>query len=50
MSEYLKTNVIDVPYFVTLTTVGWIDVFTREAYSKELIKNWFIHDLGDYKN
>lgn len=39
MSEYLKANVIDAPYFVTLTTVGWIDVFTREAYSKELIKN-----------
>jgi REP element-mobilizing transposase RayT len=27
------------PFFVTLTVVGWIDVFTRDVYSKEIIKN-----------
>ena len=26
-------------FFVTLTTVGWIDVFTRKIYNDELIKN-----------
>lgn len=26
-------------FFVTLTTVGWIDVFTRADYSEEIIKN-----------
>ena len=26
-------------YFVTITTVGWIDVFTRSVYCDELIKN-----------
>jgi REP element-mobilizing transposase RayT len=26
-------------FFVTLTAVGWIDVFTRKEYSDELIKN-----------
>ncbi|WP_370723982.1 hypothetical protein [Fibrella aquatica] len=39
MSELLKANVPDAPYSVTLTTVGWIDVFTRQAYCQELIKN-----------
>ncbi|RYF63747.1 MAG: transposase [Cytophagaceae bacterium] len=39
MSELLKANVADAPYFVTLTTVGWIDVFTRQEYCRELIKN-----------
>ena len=26
-------------FFVTLTTVGWVDVFTRSVYSDEIIKN-----------
>ncbi len=26
-------------FFVTLTTVGWIDIFTRECYAEEIIKN-----------
>jgi putative transposase len=26
-------------HFVTLTVVGWIDIFTRSAYSDEIIKN-----------
>lgn len=26
-------------FFVTLTTVGWIDVFTRADYSEEILKN-----------
>ena len=26
-------------YFVTLTTVGWIDVFTRAIYCDEIVKN-----------
>jgi putative transposase len=32
MSELRKANT-DYPYFVTLTVVGWIDVFTRSKYS-----------------
>ena len=31
MSELRKANTY-YPYFVTLTTVGWIDVFTRRTY------------------
>ena len=26
-------------YFVTLTTVGWIDVFTRAIYCDEIVMN-----------
>jgi putative transposase len=26
-------------FFVTLTVVGWIDIFTRKDYSEEIIKN-----------
>ena len=26
-------------FFVTLTIVGWMDVFTRRVYCEELIKN-----------
>ncbi len=39
MSEFLKANTEDAPYFITLTTVGWIDLFTRQRYCHELIKN-----------
>ena len=39
MSEFLKANTVDAPYFIKLTTVGWIDIFTRPLYNHELIKN-----------
>lgn len=38
MSEKYKTYEGSV-YYVTLTVVGWIDVFTRKEYVYELIKN-----------
>ena len=38
MSELRKTNT-DHPYFLTLTVAGWIDVFTRQRYNDEVIKN-----------
>jgi REP element-mobilizing transposase RayT len=39
MSELRKANVPEATYFVTLTVVGWIDIFTRKEYSDEIIKN-----------
>lgn len=38
MSEYRKTWPGNL-YFVTLTVVGWIDVFTRDIYKDVLIEN-----------
>ncbi|MEO6149992.1 MAG: transposase [Mucilaginibacter sp.] len=38
MSELRKANT-DRPFFVTLTVVGWIDVFTRNEYCEEFIRN-----------
>lgn len=38
MSENRKTNP-DCLYFVTLTIVGWINLFDRETYKQILIKN-----------
>jgi REP element-mobilizing transposase RayT len=38
MSEYRITTP-DELFFVTLTTVGWIDVFTRNEYKNILIEN-----------
>ena len=38
MSELRKAN-YDAVFFVTLTVVSWVDVFTRKAYCEELIKN-----------
>jgi putative transposase len=38
MSEIRKANT-DATYFITLSVVGWIDVFTRRDYADELIKN-----------
>lgn len=32
MSEHLKANEEGATYFVTLTTVSWVDVFTRKEY------------------
>ncbi|MES2519065.1 MAG: transposase [Bacteroidota bacterium] len=39
MSELRKANVPQSTYFITLTVVGWIDIFTRKAYVDDLIKN-----------
>jgi REP element-mobilizing transposase RayT len=38
MSELRKAN-SDRAFFVTLTVVGWIDVFTRNEYCEEIIRN-----------
>jgi REP element-mobilizing transposase RayT len=38
MSELRKANT-DYPFFVTLTVVGWIDVFIRNDYCDEFINN-----------
>ena len=38
MSEFRKTSPDDI-YFVTLTVVGWIDVFTRQDYRDILVQN-----------
>lgn len=38
MSEFRKANT-DRPFFVTLTVVGWIDVFTRSEYCEEFLNN-----------
>ena len=39
MSEFLKANEEGECYFVTLTTVAWIDVFTRREYVDILFDN-----------
>jgi len=38
MSE-LRKPTGDRPYFITLTVVGWIDVFIRNEYCDEIIRN-----------
>ena len=38
MSELRKAN-YDAVFFITLTVVSWVDVFTRKAYCEEIIKN-----------
>ena len=38
MSELRKAN-YDSLFFVTLTVVSWVDVFTRKQYCEELVKN-----------
>lgn len=38
MSELRKAN-YDAVFFVTLTVVSWVDVFTRKQYCEEIIKN-----------
>lgn len=38
MSELRKANT-DRPFFITLTVVGWIDVFIRNDYCEEFINN-----------
>lgn len=38
MSELRKANT-ESPYFITLTIVDWVDVFTRKEYKDIIIKN-----------
>lgn len=38
MSEKYKTYKGGL-FFITLTVVGWIDVFTRKEYAEEVVKN-----------
>jgi putative transposase len=38
MSEYRKTEP-DELYFITLTVVGWIDVFSRKDYRDIVVEN-----------
>jgi putative transposase len=38
MSELRKAN-YDTVFFVTLTVVSWVDVFTRKPYCDELVRN-----------
>ena len=39
MSEFLKANESEAAYFVTLTVVDWIDVFTRKVYVDIVLHN-----------
>jgi putative transposase len=38
MSEYRKTEPSEL-YFVTMTVVGWVDVFSRKEYKDILVEN-----------
>jgi len=38
MSELCKTWPGEL-YFVTLTVTGWVDIFTRDVYKDNMIKN-----------
>ena len=38
MSELRKTSPDDL-YFVTLTVVGWVDLFSRETYKNIIVEN-----------
>ena len=40
MSETRKANVEGGLYFMTITVVGWIDVFTRKELAAELIDHF----------
>ena len=40
MSELRKADT-DYPFFVTMTIVGWIDIFTRERYCEAVLDTWF---------
>lgn len=39
MSEKYKIRENDKAYFVTLTVVDWIDVFTRKAYKIKIVES-----------
>ncbi|WP_339607261.1 transposase [uncultured Roseivirga sp.] len=47
MSELRKANT-DLPYFITLTVVDWIDIFTRQVYCDKIIEslNFCIKNKG----
>ena len=38
MSELRKSNT-DHPYFITMTIVGWIDLFSRERYCQAVVES-----------
>ncbi len=40
MSGKYKVGENEVPHFVTFTVVGWIDVFSREAYKETIIESF----------
>jgi hypothetical protein len=40
MSSKYKFHNPDGCYFVTFAVVGWVDVFTRNAYKDILIESW----------
>lgn len=48
MSELRKANIPEATYFLTLSVVGWIDVFTRKEYTDEIIKN--LHFCQNHKD
>ena len=39
MSELCKANTPGIPYFITLSVIGWIDLFTRKEICEIVIKN-----------
>jgi REP element-mobilizing transposase RayT len=39
MSELRKANTPGIPYFITMTVIGWIDLFTRREINNIIIKN-----------
>ena len=39
MSDKYKMRDIDKAYFVTLTVVGWIDVFTRKNHKLTIVES-----------
>ncbi len=56
MSEKYKAN-DDLPYFVTMTFQGWIDLFTREVYRelfvdalKGISRRYLVNQFEDLKD
>jgi hypothetical protein len=49
MSRY-KIDKQDGVYFITFTTVGWVDLFIRDVYKKIIADslNFFINERGSY--
>ena len=46
MSDKYKIKEIDKAYFVTLTAIGWIDVFTRKNHKLlvvEIMQEWKVY-------
>lgn len=37
MSDKYKTHESDKAYFITMTTVGWVDIFTRKNHKKAVV-------------